>query len=75
MMTSNSMQITTEVNTLTVCYSAPLSYCDSSVSNTTVGDVPDQGVVMMGCRGNGDHPERSTEWTGAPVLDQPLQSV
>lgn len=74
MMTSNSMQITTEVNTLTVCRTAPLSYCDSSVSNTAL-DVLDRGVVMKGCRVNGEHPERSMEWTGAPVLDQTLQSV
>lgn len=46
MMTSNSMQITTEV---TVGHIAPLSYCDSSVSNTTVRDVH-QGVVLTGCR-------------------------
>lgn len=61
MTTSNSMQITPEV---TACHAAPLSYCDSSVSNTTVGDVPDQGVVMMGRRANGgEHPERRT-WSG-----------
>lgn len=52
----------------------PLSYCDNTASNTTVGDVLDQGVVMMGCRVNGEHPERSTKWTWAPVLDQTLQS-
>lgn len=47
MMTSNSMQITAEMKPLAVCHTAPLSYCDTSVSNMTVGDVLDQGVVMM----------------------------
>lgn len=56
MMTSNSMQTTTGV---TVCHTAPLSYCDCSVSNTTVGEVLDQGFVVMRCRVNGEHPERS----------------
>ena len=33
MRTGNSMQITTELNPLTICHTAPLSYNDSSVSN------------------------------------------
>ncbi len=35
------------------------------MSNITVGDVLDQGVVMMGCRVNRDHPEGSMKRTGA----------
>lgn len=45
------------------------------MSNITVGDVLDQGVVMMGCRVNRDHPEGSMERMGAPVLDETLQSL
>lgn len=39
MVTTNSMQITKEGNTLTVHYAHPLSYCDNTASNTTVGRV------------------------------------
>lgn len=44
-----------------------MGYCEQHVL--------DQAVVMMGCRVNGEHPESSMEWTGAPVLDETLQSV
>ncbi len=63
MTTRNSMQITTEV---TLCHTAPLSYCDRPWSNT-VGDVLDQGVVIMGCRLTGNIQRGA--WSGLEALD------
>lgn len=57
----------------TVCRTALLTYHNSFVSNTTVAGVLYQGVVMMRCRVNGEHPDNSAGWTGAPILEQTLK--